>query len=360
MKYKTAFYIGRFQPVHKAHLESIKRALETAEHLVIFVGSANRHVTIKNPWTFERRRTLIEDAIREYMNEPLHRSFEDHPSPSILDRITILPLRDYLYNDYKWASEVYAKASMVPGQENNRKSTVLFGCYKDDTSYYLDMFQDWSMEVIPYLWHLDSTDIRKDMFENGGLKKDDDRVMPSTISYINEWMRRDEFEKSLHLRDEWAHYKRYAEMWAAAPFTPTFVTTDAVVIKSGAILLIKRKVHPGKDLWALPGGFLDTTERIIDGSIRELKEETHINVTKEELKSKIKDVEVFEHPYRSLRGRSITHAHLFDLGYGPLPNIRGGDDAKEAHWVSLSDFYHMENEMFEDHYDIIINMTSKY
>lgn len=40
--YDLAVFIGRFAPPHLGHLEVIKQALEQAEELAIFVGSANR------------------------------------------------------------------------------------------------------------------------------------------------------------------------------------------------------------------------------------------------------------------------------------------------------------------------------
>ena len=43
------------------------------------------------------------------------------------------------------------------------------------------------------------------------------------------------------------------------------------------ILLVKRKSHPEKDKWALPGGFVDFDEGIDEGAIRKLKEKTGID-----------------------------------------------------------------------------------
>ena len=42
------------------------------------------------------------------------------------------------------------------------------------------------------------------------------------------------------------------------------------------LLLIRRKNHPYIQQWALPGGFLDIEEDILDAAYRELKEETSI------------------------------------------------------------------------------------
>lgn len=351
--YAFAVYIGRFQPIHRAHLESIAVALDKAAHLLLFVGSSNRLNTVKNPWAFDQRAKLITDAVREYFGEPLNPAWEDRPPPSVMDRIRILPLRDYMYNDYKWASEVHARA--VAGGAEEEQRTLLVGCEKDDSSYYLKMFPQWQLERIPYLYNLDATDIRTRMFENGGI--DEDTVQPSTQRFINTWVQGTD---SMPLREEYFYYRDYHKKWEDAPFTPVFITVDAVVIKSGCVLLVKRGFQPGKGRWALPGGFLNPKEPIREAALRELKEETRIKVPKHVLDAQIREVRVFDHPKRSLRGRTITHVHLIDLGYGPLPSVKADTDASGAHWVPLADAMQMESAFFEDHYDIIVNMVSKY
>ena len=53
------------------------------------------------------------------------------------------------------------------------------------------------------------------------------------------------------------------------------VVVHAVVERGGALLLVKRAPtlsEGGK--WGLPGGFLDRDERLVDGVLRELREET--------------------------------------------------------------------------------------
>ena len=120
---------------------------------------------------------------------------------------------------------------------------------------------------------------------------------------------------------------------------------------SGHVLMIKRKACPGMGLWALPGGFLNQNERILDGMIRELKEETGIKVPVPVLIGNIKGQQVFDDPNRSLRGRTITHAFFIELPAGELPHIKGMDDAEKAKWIPLS--FIREEELFEDHYQIL-------
>lgn len=56
--------------------------------------------------------------------------------------------------------------------------------------------------------------------------------------------------------------------------------TNALIIENNKeeILLVKRKLDPHKNLWDLPGGFVDFQETIEDSLKREIKEEININI----------------------------------------------------------------------------------
>lgn len=341
-KYTTGVYIGRFQPMHIAHLETLTKALESCQTIIIVIGSFNKARTIKNPFSAEERKQQITQAVID-ANLPI-------------ERISFVFSRDYMYNDYKWASEIYTRC-LVAGATPNHK-TALWGCMKDDSSYYLKMFPQWDFNKMPYLYSLDATSIRKELYETQDLGTLKDSVPPNiSTSLCTEWITSIEYA---NLVKEYSFLQRHDKLWEKAPYKPTFVTVDALVIKSGCVLLIRRLTEPGKGLYALPGGYLNPDELITQGMLRELKEETKIAVPKPVLESNIKDTQVFDHPKRSPRGRIITHAHLIDLGYGPLPNVTPGSDAKEAEWVPMADVFTLEKEFFEDHFDIIVNLTSKY
>ena len=124
--------------------------------------------------------------------------------------------------------------------------------------------------------------------------------------------------------------------------------------------MIKRKSAPGEGLYALPGGFLNQNERIVDGAIRELKEETKIKVPDKVLIGSIKAKEVFDAPDRSLRGRTITHAFYIELDDITPPKVKGSDDALVAEWIPLSNISGMQDKLFEDHGAIIQFFTGIY
>jgi bifunctional NMN adenylyltransferase/nudix hydrolase len=66
---------------------------------------------------------------------------------------------------------------------------------------------------------------------------------------------------------------------------------------------------------------------------------------------------VFDDPYRSARGRILSHTYRVELEpvASGLPRVKGGSDAKKAMWVPLSEL--RSEEFFEDHYFIIQAMV---
>ena len=341
-QYDYITFIGRFQPEHNGHIEVITKAATLTNKLIVLVGSANQPRTIKNPFTFDERKEMILDSTAALIKSGLE--------------VVVLPLRDFKADDNVWATNVQklVEAEMIKQWSDKPKRGALIGHTKDESSFYLKMFPQWDLidhyenEVV------NATDIRTLYFESNLLYIKN--VVPANVyAFLEKFKNTGEFKALL---EEFEYIKRYKKVWAAAPYAPTFLTADAVVVQSGHILLIRRKVAPGKGLWALPGGFVNQTERIEDAMIRELREETKIKVPVNVLRGSIKDRHVFDAPDRSLRGRTVTQAFLVELAAGNLPDVRGGDDAEKAKWVPLS-FVH-EEELFEDHYQIILHFIGQF
>ena len=336
--YDVLVYIGRFQPFHLGHASVVEEALKHCTELVIVVGSSYASRSIKNPFTFEERREMILGSL---------------PNRS---RVAVVPVRDYRYNNQKWIAAVQSAVGACTQWYDKRKIGII-GHSKDNSSFYLNMFPLWDkVEALNYQG-INATDIRNLVLNYRWPSQYLNSVMPEqslqvvhSILYASEWGEASDVGDALFY--EFDLIKQYKTSWESAPYPPTFVTTDAVVVQSGHILLVKRKASPGRGLWALPGGFVNQTETLLDASIRELKEETKLKVPVPVLKGSIKAQYTFDAPDRSTRGRTITTAFYFELNdRGDLPPVKGSDDAEFAQWVPLSKVDPCE--MFEDHFDII-------
>ncbi len=125
------------------------------------------------------------------------------------------------------------------------------------------------------------------------------------------------------------------------------VTTDIVVFKSGAkcieFLSIKRKKDPFMDFWALPGGFLEIEETPESGALRELKEETGVNI------GMLKEVGAFGDIHRDPRGRTITIAYYTFINNTETMDIRALSDAANVNWFSINNI----PELAFDHREIL-------
>ncbi|MDP2743446.1 MAG: NUDIX hydrolase [Dehalococcoidia bacterium] len=61
------------------------------------------------------------------------------------------------------------------------------------------------------------------------------------------------------------------------------VATGVIATRSGRILLQQRRHPPGKGLWSFPGGFVDAGERVEEAALREILDETHVEIRLEGL-----------------------------------------------------------------------------
>lgn len=345
-KFSTAVVIGRFQIVHHGHLALLRRASEIADRVVVVVGSAQRPRTIRDPFTGPERHVMLQSA---------------WDAERLSAQLEIVLLRDWMYNDQRWAAGVQSAVNERQVAADGRP-IALVGHEKDATSWYLKMFPQWSFEPVGNVSSLSATELRDyilDASEHGDDPKATRRgrlmlvqgsVPRSTWEFINGFMSSPHFAP---LVKEFEFIKAYRSQFAGLKYPPTFVTVDAIVVQSGHVLLVQRDQAPGAGLWALPGGFVEQSELLVDACLRELREETRLKVPAPVLRGSIKATRAFDHPLRSLRGRTITHAFLIALADGPLPEVKGGSDARGARWVPLSAAEQMGAQMFEDHSDIL-------
>lgn len=354
-KYDYTVYCGRFQPFHKGHYSVVKRALEISENLIIIIGSHNKAPDIRNPLNSKQRVDIIKSALTALNFQP-ETSLGDILRSAVNPRIHYVFQEDHLYNEERWISGIQtAVNSITMGKWRAGPIKVgIIGYSKDHTTYYMKKFPQWDIIDLEPEHVINATDIRECFFSGN-------------FSNAPEWAVNENHSVAVQnafntviqagIIDEYNAISKYKESWKAAPYPVTFQTVDAIVTQSGHILLVERGAYPGKGLWALPGGFVNPTETLLEACLRELREETKLAVPLPVLRGSILSNKTFDHPERSTRGRTITHCYHIKLSdMEKLPKIKGSDDAKKAFWLPLSEFVKHRSKMFEDHYEICENM----
>ena len=118
-------FIGRFQPFHLAHLQTIEIALQCSAQVVLALGSAQNERNIKNPFSALEREQMILANFSETEQQ----------------RIKFVHVID-VYNDKKW---VQLLKDVVNQVIQPSAKVGLIGHFKDDSSYYLRLFPEWQL-----------------------------------------------------------------------------------------------------------------------------------------------------------------------------------------------------------------------
>ncbi|AWN23869.1 ADP-ribose pyrophosphatase [Deinococcus irradiatisoli] len=323
-------YIGRFEPPHAAHLAVMEEALAQVQKLIVVIGSARAARNTKNPFTAEERQQVMLDLLRE--------------AGIKASRVLFVHVRDYYYNESLWLSEVQRG---VAAHTHGSSDVALIGHLKDESSYYLRSFPAWEFLPTHVVSPLSATEVRRAYFEDD-LERVQAIVAPAVWRFLERFRRGPEFAE---LQAEYRYLQSYRAAWAGTPYPVVLVTTDAVVIRSGHVLVVRRAEHPGRGRLAMPGGFLNVKQTLLASCVREVVEETGLQTA--DLAAQLRAQAVFDYPDRSLRGRTVSHAFHFDLGIGQLPVLRPGSDAADALWLPLSEGLAAPELFFEDHHAII-------
>ncbi len=124
------------------------------------------------------------------------------------------------------------------------------------------------------------------------------------------------------------------------------VTVDVVIftIRNDdlKVLLIKRALEPFVGRWALPGGFVEIDESLVDAAKRELREETGVAA------AYLEQLYTFGAPKRDPRERVISVAY-----YALMPSdaleIKAASDAEGVGWFGIGEL----PELAFDHSEIL-------
>ena len=126
-----------------------------------------------------------------------------------------------------------------------------------------------------------------------------------------------------------------------------YLTADAILIVGSHVLLVQRQNDPFQGKWALPGGFVDETEKVLDGAKRELREETGVeNIS-------LTQFGAYGDPGRDPRGRvvSVVYWSLLEK----QPEASAADDAADCKWFDLNEL----PDLAFDHAQILADVRSR-
>lgn len=329
------------QPLHHGHLAMVELALQRADRVVVVLADAHQARTPATPFTLDERRQVLLDSL-----EPQQRQ-----------RVHTLPLRNWPQKAQREAAIERGVAALLreEGWPTDTR-TLLLDCARHAQDPQALRPGGWPCEVLEPAPGLTRINPCERWFSAGpGLTPADwqalqAHVPEASLRAMRELSGTPDFTE---LVTEWQMLRGYRQAWSAAPYPPVFVTVDAVLRCADQVLLIERAQSPGKGLLALPGGFIDARDSTWQSAVRELREETRLSIDDGELSAACRGMAVFDHPDRSLRGRTITHAFHIDLGQRSLPAIEAADDARDARWVPIGELKDLADRMHDDHFFIL-------
>ena len=329
---KYGVLIDDFAIFHDGYLDLIEEAIKSTDKLLVFIKASESSLDIKHPFTAEEREVMICSAL-----------LDKYPDATV--HVFYMP--DMVYEPCRWS---YYIKELIEDNTQADSSIVIFDCNNDKELKRL------GYPIVNFKLPVDTQSILERIYESKTFSfpffRDfiPESVIDNIISFLTE-------ERREILLKEFEFVKKYRTSWATAPYPPIFVTVDSMVVSEGGILVIRRGGDPGKGKIALPGGFLNQDEFIKDACIRELIEETSINLSVDDLSKSICDSGVFDYPFRSTRGRTITHAFVFK--FDKRPQVFPADDAASLEWMSFEDIDANIREFYEDHYQIITCLLNK-
>ena len=112
---------------------------------------------------------------------------------------------------------------------------------------------------------------------------------------------------------------------------PRASTAAFILNEKGELLVARRGKEPAKGTLDLPGGFVDMGETVEEGMVREIKEETGLDITNIQYLFSSPNVYVY----------SGMGVHTLDMDYlarvhGDSVAVKAADDAAEALWIPIA------------------------
>lgn len=261
---RTGLYIGRFQPLHKAHYKVINKLAKKVDCLIIGVGSSEKHHTIDNPFTLKERTDMLNDSLK-------------------IKNYSIKPIPDL--DDYqRWAKHV-------------KKLAGKFDVVYTGNKLVKELLKKEGLEVklLKPLAYISATQIRDMIAKDQNWEK----YVPKQTAKVIKKVGGEERIKNLT--------KAYKNPVPAV---------DIIIETNKGVLLIERNHEPYG--WAIPGGHVEYGESVETAAVREAKEETSLDV------KLVKLLGVYSDPKRDPRKHTISMVYVAKAEGSP----KAGSDAK--------------------------------
>lgn len=145
-KYGLGVIVGRFQIIHKGHVQLIEEGLASCQEFAIFVGSSQEERTAKNPFSYEER--------KEFLNR-------------LFPEAKVYPLPDIgVGNCTKWGDYVIAQIE----EQCGKKPDVFFSGEEQRRNSWLD--PSWGIKevFVPKTLDISSTQMKALILANNRLK----------------------------------------------------------------------------------------------------------------------------------------------------------------------------------------------
>jgi 8-oxo-dGTP diphosphatase len=114
--------------------------------------------------------------------------------------------------------------------------------------------------------------------------------------------------------------------------TRPFLGVGGLIFEDGKVLLVERGKEPLKGFWSIPGGIVETGEKLEEAIRREVLEETGLEV------EALSIFEIFERIMPDAEGKPEYHYVLIDyLCRRVAGKLEAASDVSSAAWVSKDD-----------------------
>ncbi len=166
-------FIGRFQPFHLAHKETVDIALRQSQQVILALGSAQNERNIKNPFLAQEREQMILSNYNEADQK----------------RIKFVHVID-VYNDVKWVKLV---TTLIESMISPTDQVGLIGHLKDESSYYLQLFPNWKMVELESLKNAISATPLREAYYRGEIQA---QYLPQgTIDFLQQFQQTDVYRQ---------------------------------------------------------------------------------------------------------------------------------------------------------------------